>query len=563
MKCKIAWREMGKSKGFFIMCCAVAFVGSTLAYYGMRVLLSAYALTPSAGNAYDYKNFFLMEGWFIFAMSFLLCCEILLLSFLSLPDGYMRNVGVLKKLGTDTDYFTVLLSVQLIALVAPALTAGIAVGEILLKFCPDLLTGRSLPLAKAFPAVWRVVLLYILAVLLIAVLSAVRCSKGKQPDVRRLPLVRLSKKTKGLSVRLGAVAFLRRKRPIFSQLLLCFAMVFFILFEGCTVYFDFLDRNFYRSIYDYSVTVDGTDGTTFAEVTDIVKKADEYVLWRQYRTTVSVGASDIVTRADAQIIVLSDKDFKQLALYAGADADSAQALLQNYVYGKETFDKVPVVENSSTNEYFLNSDFKFKISAYLSDVPQKFVSGQEDLFVYKLFFKQSEFNFMGDADIYTARFSCNDLQFLRQLTDELQGLKGVVLTDIAEKYRSTEDIAVLNAVLPALLVAFVPLLALSVLLFFLRDVKSLREECRILRSLGISNFALTVKTMTEYLLTATLILIITSAPSLALLRFAHFSALGNAVRFFVPWQGFVFSALFVYGIAVIVSLMSASGRKVR
>lgn len=58
MKCKIAWREMGKSKGFFIMCCAVAFVGSTLAYYGMRVLLSAYALTPSAGNAYDYKNFF-------------------------------------------------------------------------------------------------------------------------------------------------------------------------------------------------------------------------------------------------------------------------------------------------------------------------------------------------------------------------------------------------------------------------------------------------------------------------------------------------------------------------
>lgn len=121
-----------------------------LAYYGMRVLLSAYALTPSAGNAYDYKNFFLMEGWFIFAMSFLLCCEILLLSFLSLPDGYMRNVGVLKKLGTDTDYFTVLLSVQLITLVAPALTAGIAVGEILLKFCPDLLTGRSLPLAKAF-----------------------------------------------------------------------------------------------------------------------------------------------------------------------------------------------------------------------------------------------------------------------------------------------------------------------------------------------------------------------------------------------------------------------------
>lgn len=563
MKCKIAWREMGKSKGFFIMCCAVAFVGSTLAYYGMRVLLSAYALTPSAGNAYDYKNFFLMEGWFIFAMSFLLCCEILLLSFLSLPDGYMRNVGVLKKLGADTDYFTVLLSVQLITLVAPALTAGIAVGEILLKFCPDLLTGRSLPLAKAFPAVWRVVVLYILAVLLITVLSAVRCSKGKQPGVRRLPLVRLSKKTKGLSVRLGAVAFLRRKRSIFSQLLLCFAMVFFILFEGCTVYFDFLDRNFYRSIYDYSVTVDGTDGTTFAEVKDIVKKADEYVLWRQYRTTVSVGASDIVTRADAQIIVLSDKDFKQLALYAGADADSAQALLQNYVYGKETFDKVPVVENPSTNEYFLNSDFKFKISAYLSDVPQKFVSGQEDLFVYKLFFKQSEFNFMGDADIYTARFSCNDLQFLRQLTDELQGLKGIVLTDIAEKYRSTEDIAVLNAVLPALLVAFVPLLALSVLLFFLRDVKSLREECRILRSLGISNFALTVKTMTEYLLTATLILIITSAPSLVLLRFAHFSALGNAVRFFVPWHGFVFSALFVYGIAVIVSLMSASGRKVR
>lgn len=129
MKCKIAWREMGKSKGFFIMCCAVAFVGSTLAYYGMRVLLSAYALTPSAGNAYDYKNFFLMEGWFIFAMSFLLCCEILLLSFLSLPDGYMRNVGVLKKLGADTDYFTVLLSVQLITLVAPALIAGIAVGK--------------------------------------------------------------------------------------------------------------------------------------------------------------------------------------------------------------------------------------------------------------------------------------------------------------------------------------------------------------------------------------------------------------------------------------------------
>ena len=268
---------------------------------------------------------------------------------------------------------------------------------------------------------WRVVVLYILAVLLIAVLSAVRCSKGKQPGVRRLPLVRLSKKTKGLSVRLGAVAFLRRKRSIFSQLLLCFAMVFFILFEGCTVYFDFLDRNFYRSIYDYSVTVDGTDGTTFAEVTDIVKKADEYVLWRQYRTTVSVGASDIVTRADAQIIVLSDKDFKQLALYAGADADSAQALLQNYVYGKETFDKVPVVEKPSTNEYFLNSDFKFKISAYLSDVPQKFVSGQEDLFVYKLFFKQSEFNFMGDADIYTARFSCNDLTSIDGRIARLKG----------------------------------------------------------------------------------------------------------------------------------------------
>lgn len=339
---------------------------------------------------------------------------------------------------------------------------------------------------------------------------------------------------------MGFLSFLRKRRPLASLLALTLTAVFLIVYSGVMDYGAILIEDFQKNRYDVEVSIPGENRASFEQVLETVEQYP-HSSQRLYRVSTSQGRTLLINYS-LQVRVLSDEDFEKmassLALFPATGGISA--ILRNFGYGEHNKPYHCVEDTSAPIKGFLSGGIEIEIVGFLNEVPldyetKEFTSGAT------LFVKESEFLYFGDLDVYRIWFSGETEEETARLKEDLKSIGGVKLRNLNDG--NGEELKIPMQFITSASSLFLPLMILTMILFFVRDFVSRKEEIDTLCNLGMEKSKRLCYLLTDLLLLVSLIFVVVFSLSALALRMMHFMMIGYYAPFFIPWQGPVFLAI--------------------
>ena len=470
---------------------------------------------------------------------------------------------ILRGQGAGEGKFCLLIFLQLTLFCLPALLIGIVTGELLARFGLTFFIRLEIPLVSPFHGIY-ITVLSLLLVMLLTSLFAGRfyfLGKRKQRKDRALhlatgdvvPKSRTHLTSSGkipVSLNLGFLSFLRRRRPFASLLALTLTAVFLIAYSGFMDYGTILVEDLQKYHYDVGVSVSGENRAAFEQIQEMVGNSP-HSSQRIYRVSSSRGGTLLVNYS-LQVRVLSDEDFEKMAssLFLFPATGEISAILQNFGYGEHNKPYYIVEDTSAPIRGNLSDGIEIEIIGFLNEVPLDYET-KDTSSGATLFVMESEFLYYGDMDFYRIWFSGKTKEETARLKEEISKVEGATVRFLNEDLGEEMKVPIHFIISASLL--FLPLMIFTLILFFARDYISRREEFGALCDLGMERKTLFCYLLTDMLLLIAAIFLVMFSLSAVILKILHFITVGYYAPFYIPWlpmvllaAGLIFSAFF-YG----------------